>query len=170
MNISYHPVARTRARWRRRSTARGFTLVEMIVTLAIVGILAMIAAPSFSAFIANQRVRMASYDLFADLSLARSEAVKRNANVTIARPVGAGSTWAAGWTITDSNGNTLRTHSALSSTIKETTGPASVVFILDGHLNGATATFTFGDAVTPPRAEVRTRTITLDPSGRPKTS
>src|SRR6266496_792796 len=90
----------------RRHHERGFTLVELVTVVTIVGILAAIAAPSFRDFIIQQRIRNAAFELMADLTFARSEAVKRNATVTMSKT----GSWTGGWTITDAGGNTLRQH------------------------------------------------------------
>lgn len=65
------------------SSVSGFTMTELMVVVAIAGILAAIAAPSFRSLIQSQQVKNASFDLFSSLSLARSEAIKRNSNVTV---------------------------------------------------------------------------------------
>lgn len=75
----------------------GFTLPELLVTLAITGILLGIAVPSFSEFIKGMSVRSASFDLYSALSLARSEAIKRNREVVLT-PATNG--WKDGWTVT----------------------------------------------------------------------
>ena len=62
----------------------GFTLTELMVTLGIVGVLSATAVPSASTMIATQRVKTATFDIYAATSYARSEAIKRNAVVTIA--------------------------------------------------------------------------------------
>jgi len=57
---------------------KGFTLIELMVVLAILGIVALIAAPSFNAFLARSKLRGAANETFADLQYARSESVQKN--------------------------------------------------------------------------------------------
>jgi len=66
----------------------GFTLIELIVTLTIAGILIALAAPAMKSFIFDQRLTTQANDFIADLNFARSEAIKRAANVTICRQGG----------------------------------------------------------------------------------
>lgn len=61
----------------------GFTLVEMIIAVAILGIMAAIAMPSFSTFIRNAQIRSAVENMQAGLNLARSEALRRNTRVSL---------------------------------------------------------------------------------------
>ena len=102
----------------------GFTLIELMVTIAIVGVLVSIAIPSFNTNISNSRLTGYANDLVGALNLARSEAVKRGVQVTILRNGNTASNWDAGWTVfTDSNGNgvqdgsdtLLRTYPALTN-------------------------------------------------------
>lgn len=82
----------------------GFTLIELIITLTIAGILLALAGPAMRDFILNQRLTTQANDFIADLNFARSEAIKRAGNVTICRQGGsltspscnAGSAWGAG--------------------------------------------------------------------------
>jgi type IV fimbrial biogenesis protein FimT len=62
---------------------RGLTLVEMMVGLTIGGFLVMSAAPYFSDYVTNSRLRDGGNLLFAETLLAQSEAVKRNTTVRL---------------------------------------------------------------------------------------
>lgn len=64
-----------------RSRQRAFTLIEMLITIAIFAVLAALAAPAFSVLLANAQIRTASQAVFDGLQLARTEAIRRNARV-----------------------------------------------------------------------------------------
>lgn len=61
---------------------RGLTLVELAVTMALVGILVGVAVPSFTTWQANSRIRASADTIHAGLRLARAESITRNASVT----------------------------------------------------------------------------------------
>ena len=67
-----------------RGELRGFTAVEALTVLAVIAMLAAIALPSLANVLASQRLRAAGTDLMSSLLLARSEAIKRNAQVEVA--------------------------------------------------------------------------------------
>lgn len=75
----------------------GFSLVEVVVVMAIIGILATLSVPSFSAMFARSKLRSASEQLRSDINLARGEAVKRNTIIRMNFTVTAGGTpWCYG--------------------------------------------------------------------------
>jgi type IV fimbrial biogenesis protein FimT len=64
----------------RSSCRSGFTLVEMVIAIAIGGIMTAMAVPNFSDMREGYRLRAATYEVFAALQRARSDAVKKNNN------------------------------------------------------------------------------------------
>jgi len=144
---------------------RGFTLHELIIVLAISAIILGLGVPSLQSFITNQRVRGTVFDLTSTLLMARSEATKRNADVTVA-PLGAG--WQDGWvvtTITPTGVQTLMQHDPLSK-VSVTTALASVTYQHTGRIapNPIEAKFTV-DA-NPAHWGVTSRCLLIDTSGK----
>jgi len=138
--------------------SRGFTITELLIVVVIAGVLMAAALPAYNDFVRNQRVKTASFDVFSTLVYARSEAVTRNASVTVTP---SGGNWASGWTVTDTGGTVLRSQEALRNiTI---TGPTSVVYAGTGR--AAAGSF----EVTTTGSGITTRCISIDLSGRPVT-
>jgi len=81
----------------------GFTLVELIIVVVIAAILATIAVPSFTSLIRDKRQYSAAGQLFGDLHMAKSEAIKRNARVLVCANLSgacaATTNWANGWLV-----------------------------------------------------------------------
>lgn len=66
-----------------RPSPGGFTLVELMVTVAVIGILAVVAVPSMTAMVNNSRLTGQAEVLVSSLQTARIEAIRRNARVTV---------------------------------------------------------------------------------------
>lgn len=130
------------------------------MVVAVVGVLTSLAAPSFSELIKSQRIKSMATDLNASLSRARSEAVKRNRNVTLS-PVTAGS-WQSGWQIADpDNPGNIEVHGAFAGLTA--TGPDSVTYRSSGRIQG-TDVPAFNISATGVAAQ---RCVSVDLSGRP---
>lgn len=143
----------------------GITLVEVMLAIGIFGILIAIALPNFSQMIVNQRVRSATSDMFATLLYARSEAIKRNASISVVR---SGATWDAGWTTQTSGGVVLKQQDTFTNIT--VTGPSSgtLAFGSNGRpLAGATVFFMVYPTSTPAS---RAHCISLSLSGMPSTT
>lgn len=141
--------------------SRGFTLLELLVVIAVAGILASLALPSFREYMGMQRIRAAAFDVSAGILAARSEAIKRNASVTM---VQAGGDWKNGWTIV-SAGNTLGTQGAFSGLVITNSASASTLsFGNDGRL-AASSNFTID--LSTPSSSVPARCIKIGLTGVP---
>ncbi len=83
---------------------QGFSLIELITTMAIAGIFMAIAIPSYQSIISSTGISAEVNDLYRDLEFARSEATKRGLNVAVC-PSSNGSScstqasWASGWIV-----------------------------------------------------------------------
>ena len=66
-----------------KAKSAGFTLLEIMLVIALLAILLGLAAPSFSDFVRNSRITGKANDLLAALNLARTEAIKRHVPVTV---------------------------------------------------------------------------------------
>ena len=145
----------------------GFTLIELMMTMVIVGILVTLAAPSFNNFVLKSRVNSAATELQMSLLLARSEAAKRSSSVTIT-PVDT-TAWTQGWSVTYVDGGgttrTLKAVDAYTGAMTVTGPTAALVYGRDGRLTGTSAvTFTVN---VPGNANITAKTVAVDLSGRP---
>lgn len=160
----HHPLKSLNSPPEFKEKGTGFTLIELMITIAIAGILASLALPSFRDYVQTQRVKSASFDLAAALTLTRSEAIKHNTNIVMSQASGG---WQNGWTIT-AGGQLLRKQDAYSSlSITDSAGVSSVTFRKDGRLASTPTNFTV-DA-SPSSSTVSPRCIGISLSGRPNT-
>ena len=138
----------------------GFTLVEIMITVVVAGILTALAMPSLNGFLLNSRVQQAATDMFMTMNYARSEAINRNTQVSVT----ASGTWDAGWQVV-AGGMVLKQTTLVSGAT--VTGPVgnSLTFNPNGRLSNQTAVnFTFS---LPGNTQVTTRCVASALIGQP---
>ena len=146
----------------RARLERGFTLIEIMISIAILTILVMVAVPSMTDLIRDQRVKNATFDVYASLTFARSEAIKRGAAVDIVPTLAAD--WGSGWQVqVQLNNAPLKNQDAINGI--NILGPVGTIsYQRDGRITPAAPTFVLkssqSDAIT-------ARCVRVDLSGRP---
>lgn len=165
------------AKTRQRLQA-GFTLIELMITLAVAGILGMVAVPSFVQFQRNAQLSDATGNFIAAANAARANAMKRGMN-TYLIPA-SGTNWSSGWLVyTDTNWNQIYDaatdevvlrHEGLSADITISTPNAST--LASGYLlfNGSgyprMKTGGLGGGTIVMNNTARSSSIIIDPAGR----
>lgn len=168
------------SRIRRRSA--GFTVIELMIVVAIGAVLLAIGAPSLAGFLRESRLSTAMSDLTSDMQAARGDAVKRNAWVLVCARAAAtdtcanGTNWSNGWLAcfdvnndgncdagTATDPNPFRVRRALDSITL--TGPATAMRFNPGGSQGGTGAATVTFTMTGTWADSSTRTGTVAPTG-----
>jgi len=145
----------------RVGSQAGFTAIELVIAMAIAAILVAVAGPSLADLLAAQRVKTTTFDFYAALALARSEAIKRNTVVNIAPRNG---DFANGWDIRV-GGVVLSSRLGLSPVAISVPVGVTLAYDQDGRLTSSgrydVRLMATGNA------NVATRCVTVDPAGRP---
>ena len=144
-----------------RRSARGFTMMELVVTVSLAAILGTIAVPAFNGMIATQRARTFAADMYAALAKTRSEALTLNNNVTLQANAGG---WANGWQILDANNNVLDNHAAATGVT--VTPTATVTYRASGRLPAGAVAPVFVISTTS-GATAYHQCVSVDLGGRP---
>lgn len=125
----------------------GFTLIELMVTVAVAGILAVVAVPAMTSLISGNRLAGTTSELTASIQVARSEAIRRNVRVTLcgtADGVNCGADWSR-WMVTGGDNvsgetDVIRDNSAPSAVRIQ--GPAAGIVFSPSGLTGGEAELT----------------------------
>ena len=118
----------------RLKDMRGFTLVELMITIAILAIVLSIAAPSFRDILLNNRINTAAQEMHAALQIARSEAVKLKQTVTLCAAnedfdeCEKTTDWAKGWLLILNNDEVLKVWTVSDGL--NITGPEDGIIVL----------------------------------------
>lgn len=154
---------------------RGFTLLEMLVTMAILAILLTIAVPSFTTFIVNSQLRSAVSTLQTDTMNARAEAIKL-AKPVLVRPTVAGTGWVSGWqtVVLNTDGTDFQTILTRDRTsdylaLGNNTVGASIRYDSAGFSRDSSGAFIAGCLRFDAAYTARTSAMYVDAAGRPRT-
>ncbi|NOZ54569.1 MAG: prepilin-type N-terminal cleavage/methylation domain-containing protein [Gammaproteobacteria bacterium] len=148
-----------------RQNEYGFTLVELITTLSIAGLILTMAVPSFTTMIQNNRFATQTNQFISAMTLARSEAIKRGITIDVVATDSSVATdeWGAGWRVVINGGATLRVFAALegSSTLNSNNNINTFQYQSSGRAN-VTDTLSLCDG----RSNETGRLISLSTTGR----
>jgi len=147
----------------------GFTLVELLVVVLIAAILMGIAVPAMQTMVADNQVNAVTDDLAGALNLARSEAGRLNATVTLAPKAAWGSSWTVVAPTGGGGGTTLRTGAAVPNgySLSSTFSTAGVSFDGTGRSSSGVGQFVICQGGGPfAGGSGSARLITVTASGR----
>jgi type IV fimbrial biogenesis protein FimT len=141
-------------------TTRGFTLIELMITLAVAAILLTVAVPNMRDLILNNRLTAATNVFVSSLNIARSEAIKLGRNATVCVSDAAvqnsctGTDWAKGWLVwVDNNRNgaldfpneVIRTVQPLAAAVQFTSARSSFQVDAQGNVDNPNTTLDICD-------------------------
>lgn len=128
-----------------RQKIEGFTLFELMVTIAVAAVIVSFGVPGFQSLVANSRAATYSNDLVTALNLGRSEATRRGVAVELCSSTdgatcSGSNDWSTGWIVHRPGGQLIRTWPARSGGAGVLTANVSQIqFQSRGALNGGAA-------------------------------
>ena len=118
---------------------RGFTVIELMIAIMILGVLVTIAAPSFAEILKQNRLAAQTNSIIASLNYARGETINQGTDVFIT-PNTAGTNWSGGWAVRSgtAGGPILRTFDGFQNATL-TASSATINYQADGSITGGAA-------------------------------
>lgn len=151
--------------------SHGFTLIELMITVSILAIIIGLAVPAMTDFATRQRVSGQAGDLMLTLAYARSEAIKRGANITVIPKVNQTTGWSNGWCVRSDTASTCADNANLlkdfgsSSTVTITSSwlasTPQLTFRRDGTVNAQHKFKVSSDRLDATRTDARCVEITF---------
>ena len=172
-------VVQTKRLGMRRCSCGGFTLIELIVAMAVAAILLTLGIPSFLTFIRGNRLTAESTDFMGALALTRNTAAVRGTPVTLGQTGTTAGDFSGGWQVwIDPNANgvldageqVIRVYRALDGdTLVNQEGVTGVTYLATGFVSSAAGTILHFN-LCGPAAGSQGRQITISPAGTPHVS
>lgn len=147
--------------------SRGFTLIELMVTITVAAVLLTIALPSFVSTTLNSKLRATANNLSAAVMLARSEAIKRNAATQLCpsdNDSSCSGDWEDGWIVIASDNTVVHREGPVPEGFKVNTTATTLSFDPSG-VGSTAADFTICRAT--PSVGSQERVVTVTATGRP---
>ena len=152
--------ANTRAKAPTSGRIKGFTIIELITSVAVLAIIIAFAVPGLTNLLLDTGLKKAAIEVVTTMSYARSEAIKRNATVDI---IPTGGNWKNGWTV-QVGATVLKTVGASTTSMDDITTPGTISFASSGRLTTpGTVTYVLNVSGNP---RVTPRRVIVDMSGR----
>lgn len=143
--------------------SRGFTLIELLVAIALIAIVATIGIPNFQSLISSNRYVADYNEIVSHLHYARSEAIKRRADIIVSLAASGGS-----WNLEVADGtNVLRSASGGDGQVQVATGSGGkVTFNALGRRGSCSLDGTEEDCAVSVTASNRTGKMVIEATGR----
>ena len=167
------------------SRKSGFTLIELMITIAVLGILLSLAVPAMNTFVSNSRQTGALNDFISSMHTARSTAITTNSRVTICPSSGGANCEAVGWDegwIVFRDGDSDQNVDGDETIVASSAGTEGLSFqsaefnqflmyrpngrVMNASLNGNSGEVTICDS----RGADHAKVLIIDMSGRPRAS
>lgn len=131
------------------NVAKGFSLLELLVVIGIIGVITSMAVPAFGQMLQRNHIKSAALSFQADLQLARTLALKQSQNILVSRTTGNAGAWCYGLAVkgtkTKCDCNQSTTDGADDCEIKSTLGASySSVDMLTATVNNNSFDFRRG--------------------------